>query len=164
MLLESSIVIHRPPDVVSAFLADPSKVSEWDRGVSRTEVNSTSAVGVGFEFDTLAHARGGDEQGEWGRMSYRIKEIDPIRGCTVELTSSQGNARFFKSAEWRFRVEAVPEGSRVYCEADFKVRRRYFFFAAILLFMKGAIHRDLEGLKRRVESGSAEGNDRVDSI
>jgi hypothetical protein len=164
MRLESSIVVHRPPEVVSAFLGDSSKVSEWDRGVSRTEAHPQSDTGVGFEFDTLAHPRGKSNDGSWGRMSYRIKEIDPIKGCTVELTSTGGNARFFKSAEWSFRVEAVPEGSRVHCAANFQVRRRYFYLAAILFFMKSAIHRDLAGLKQRLESGSPENGDRVDSL
>ncbi|MFZ0302979.1 MAG: SRPBCC family protein [Terracidiphilus sp.] len=163
MLLESSIVVHRPPDVVSAYLADTSKVSHWDRGVSRTEGKSEAAPGVGFEFDTLAHARGNDKQGEWGRMSYRIKEIDPVRGCTVELTGGTGNARFFKSAEWRFRVDADPAGAKVHCVADFKVKWRYFFMAAILYFMKSAIRRDLEGLKQRVESEVPENGEKLQS-
>ncbi|HUX44038.1 MAG TPA: SRPBCC family protein [Terracidiphilus sp.] len=156
MLLESSVIIHRSPEVVSAYLADPSKVSEWDRGVSRTEFDTQTRPGVGFEFDTLAHSRGKDERGEWGRMSYRIKEIDPVRGCTVELTSSAGNARYFRSAEWRFRVEAVKEGSQVFCVADFAVRRRYLLLAPIFYFMKNAIRKDLEGLKCKVESEPGE--------
>jgi len=161
MQLESSIVIHRPPEVVSAFLGDTSKVSEWDRGVARTEAKAETAPGVGFEFDTLAHARGKDSKGEWGRMSYRIKEIDPVRGSTVELTSTTGNARYFKSAEWRFRVEEDPDGAKVYCVADFKVKWRYFFMAAILFFMKSAIHRDLVGLKQRVEKAIPEDGQNV---
>ncbi|HTB98067.1 MAG TPA: SRPBCC family protein [Terracidiphilus sp.] len=156
MLLESSVIIHRPPEVVSAYLGDPSKVAEWDRGVSRTEFRSTGEQGAGFEFDTLAHPRGKDERGEWGRMSYRIREIDPVHGCTVELTSRSGNARFFKSAEWRFRVEAVAEGAQVFCSADFVVRRRYFLLVPILFFMKSAIQRDLESLKQKLEGQSSE--------
>ena len=157
MLLESTVIIHRPPEVVSAYLGDPSKVVEWDRGVSRTEVRSDENPGVGFEFDTLAHPRGKDARGEWGKMSYRIAAIDPDHGCTVQLTSTTGNARYFRTAEWRFRVEAVPEGSQVFCAADFVVRRRYFLLAPILFFMKGAIQKDLESLKRKLENTQAEG-------
>ena len=85
-------------------------------------------------------------------LSYRVTESDPATGCTVKLTSTTGNARFFRDAEWRFRVEPAPEGSRVFCTAAFTLRLRYFFLAPILLSMKRAIRRDLLLLRDRLES------------
>jgi hypothetical protein len=60
---------------------------------------------VGFEFDTLAHPEPGVAARNAGKMSYRIADADPARGCTVALTSRDGNARFFKEAEWKISLQ-----------------------------------------------------------
>ncbi|HEV2134184.1 MAG TPA: hypothetical protein VGR47_07965 [Terracidiphilus sp.] len=88
-------------------------------------------------------------------MSYRITDIDPVRGCTIQLTSNTGNARFFRTAKWRFRVEPEAMGSRVFCTADFRLRFPYHILAPIFFFMKSAIRRDLESLRHRLESSTA---------
>ena len=152
MRLAANVIIHRPPDQVWDYLGNVSNISAWDRGVAGTQSTSKAPPGVGFEFDTLAHARGDSANGNWGKMSYRITEADPVRGCTVQLTSSTGNARYFKAAEWRFRVEAAPEGSQVFCAAHFTLHARYMILAPVFLMMKRAIRNDLESLKRVLES------------
>jgi hypothetical protein len=151
MHLESSVFVRRPPEDVWWYLGDVSNVAAWDRGVSRTEVSSPTPPGIGFEFDTFAHPRGKSRDGAWGKMSYRIAETDPVRGCTIQLTSSDGNARYFKSAEWRFRVEAEPGGSRVFCAAVFSLKLRYLILAPVLITMRNAIRNDLEQLKKAIE-------------
>jgi hypothetical protein len=75
----------------------------------------------------------------------------------VELTSRDGNARFFRRATWEFRIEPADGGSTVFCVADFEVMKRYWFMAPVLFFMKSAIHRDLVGLKKAVETGTPAG-------
>ena len=110
------------------------------------------APGVGFEFDTLGLPGKGDTDGERGKMSYRISDADQTRGCTVQLTSRDGNARFFKSAEWRFNVEPIAQGSRVQCVALFNLRFPYILLAPDFYSMRGAIRSDLENLKRVLES------------
>jgi hypothetical protein len=152
MLLESSIYVRRSPEAVSAYLGNLSNVAEWDRGVSHTEAISDAQPGVGFEFNTIAHPRGRSHDGSWGKMSYRITDIDPVRGCTVQLTSTTGNARYFKSAEWRFRVEAEPGGSRIFCAAVFALKWQYLILAPVFRTMKNAIHTDLEQLKAKLET------------
>ena len=87
-------------------------------------------------------------------MGYRVTEAEGNRSV-VELTSREGNARFFRRASWDFRIEKAEGGSNVICVADFEVRRRYWFMAPVLFFMKGAIRRDLVGLKRAVEAATA---------
>jgi carbon monoxide dehydrogenase subunit G len=151
MRLEEAVTIRRTPEEVWAYLGDVSKVSEWDRGVAATRATSSSAPGVGFEFDTVAQPGVGGYGGERGKMSYRIAEADPTRGCTVQLTSRDGNARFFKEAEWRFNVEPVAEGARVLCAAHFKLRFPYVVLAPVFYGMGGAIRSDLENLKRVLE-------------
>ena len=151
MKLVATVEIRRTPEEVWAYLGDVSKVSEWDRGVAATRPTSAVAPGVGFEFDTLGYAGKGEPNGERGKMSYRISDADPVRGCTVQLTSRDGNARFFKSAEWQFNVEQTAEGSRVLCAALFKLRFPYILLAPIFYSMRGAIRSDLENLKRVLE-------------
>jgi hypothetical protein len=149
MRLESKILIHRTPDEVWKFLGDPANVSKWDRGVSEIDYkDSATPLGPGYEFDTLAHP---DRRGlkDRGRMSYRIKNVDPAGYCTVQLISSDGNARFFKSAEWRFHVEASTEGSWVHCAAVFLLRWQYLFMAPLLYANGKTILFDLNGQSRR---------------
>jgi hypothetical protein len=152
MRLEASVHIRRSSQDVWAYLGDVSNVAAWDRGVSRTEPSSRTPPGVGFEFDTYAHPRSNSRDGSWGKMSYRITEIDPIRGCTIQLTSKAGNARYFKHAQWYFRVEAEQDGSRVYCTAAFSLRWRYVLLAPVFLAMKKAIRTDLEQLREKLEN------------
>jgi uncharacterized protein YndB with AHSA1/START domain len=154
MQLESSVHIRRSPEHVWAYLGDVSNVAAWDRGVARSEATSSTPPGVGFEFDTFAHPRGKSADGSWGKMSYRITDIDPVRGCTIQLTSSAGNARYFKSAQWRFRVESELGGCRVHCVAVFMLRWRYLVLAPVFLAMKQAIRTDLEQLKAKLEAQS----------
>jgi hypothetical protein len=152
MRLESSVFVARPAAAVWEYVGNVEKVSEWDRGVAATRVTSSVAAGVGLEFDTLARRNGKASGDAWGKMSYRVADIDQVRGCTVELTSRDGNARYFKRASWRFRVEEESGGSRVYCTAEFKLRLRYIVLGPVLFGMRSAIRRDLESLKRAVEA------------
>jgi len=140
---------------VWAYLGEVSNVAQWDRGVAATEITSTTAQGVGLEFDTLALRNGKPAQDGWGKMSYRISEIDPVNGCAVQLTSKTGNARYFKSAAWRFRVESETGGSRIICTAEFKLRWQYLLLAPVFYGMRKAIRTDLEQLKRVLETPGA---------
>ena len=155
LVLEAHVFVRRPPEAVWAYLGNVGNIAAWDRGVAKTTVSSSLESTAGLEFDTFAHPRGSDTSGEWGKMSYRVTEADPASGCTVQLTSSDGNARFFRSAEWRFRVVPAPEGSTVFCAAHFVLRRRYLILAPLFLSMKSAIRRDLEQLKRMLEANAA---------
>lgn len=154
MVLETSVVIRRSPDDVWAYLGDVNNVARWDRGVASTKTSSAMPPGVGFEFDTIARSPRTASQADYGKMSYRITDIDPIRGCTIQLTSKIGNARFFETAKWRFRVEAETVGSRVFCTADFRLRFPYQILAPVFFFMKSAIRRDLESLREQLESSA----------
>jgi carbon monoxide dehydrogenase subunit G len=151
MNLETSVHVQRTPEAVWAYLGDISNVAKWDRGVAGVQQTSLTPPGVGLEFDTLGHTGPLDNEGNRGKMSYRISDADPARGCTVQLTSSEGNARFFKTAEWRFRVEPSDGGSTVYCIAHFKLKFPYIVLAPVFYAMKKAIHSDLIKLKQVLE-------------
>ena len=152
MRLESTIVIRRQAEEVWKFLTEPSNLVKWDRGVARVEKpDATAPAGVGFEFTTVGHASSGSD---FGRTTYRVTEADPVeRDCRVELASRTGNARFFTAALWHVRVEDAPEGSKVMCSTEFRLRIRYLLIAPLLYFMKSAIRRDLVNLKSVLENG-----------
>jgi hypothetical protein len=150
------VVIRKPSDVIWSYLGDVSKIPTWDQGVSRTQARSKTPKDTGFEFDTFAYPRGASDNGDWGKMSYRVTETDPARGCTVQLTSTSGNARHSKSAEWNFRVEAEPGGGRVFCAAIFSLKWQYLFLGPAFLAMRCAIRRDLERLKEMIERAGSE--------
>src|SRR5262249_34523468 len=124
MRLESSIVIRRKSEEVWKFLTEPSNLPKWDRGVAMVEIPDVKApAGVEFEFTTVGHAGSGQDR---RRMTYRVTEADPgQKDCRIELTSRTGNARFFSAAQWHIRVEDAPEGSRVMCSTEFRLRGRY---------------------------------------
>lgn len=149
MHLESQIVIHRDPLDVWGFLGPVENVAKWDRGVVRTTTTKETPGGVGTEFSTFARA-----DSDWGKMSYRIAESGP-NYCKVQLTSRDGNARFFRDGYWTFRTEPHSEGTLVKCGVDFSLKLRYLFLAPLLYGMRSAMFTDLEFLKRAIESEPA---------
>jgi len=150
MQLQSQIVIRRSPEDVGRFLSDVSNISKWDRGVAEATQHSSEPMRIGSEFETLAPADLGGSESHRGRMGYRIAEVGNDY-CRVELTSSDGNARFFKTAEWMFRAEPSGEGTLLTCSVRFALRARYLVLAPILWTMRGAIQRDLQQLKSVLE-------------
>jgi uncharacterized protein YndB with AHSA1/START domain len=153
MHLESSILIARPPERVWSFLGDVSNIPRWDRGVADVRHGSSGVTGVGSEFETVADVDQPPDARRDGRMSYRIAEVDPGRQqCRVELTSRDGNARYFKSASWTFRTECAQGGTRLTCSADFVLRLRWVVLAPVLYLMRRAITNDLRRLKAVLEA------------
>ncbi len=147
MRLVSEIVIDRQPEEVWLYLQSVPNISSWDRGVARTEaVRESPEDGTGTEFHTFARPEGDD----WGRMSYRVAGVGE-NSCTVQLTSSEGNARFFKDASWTFKTRQISDGTLLTCIADFTLRLPYLFLAPILYAKKDAITTDLRSLKRAIE-------------
>jgi hypothetical protein len=146
MHLESQIVVHREPADVWRFLGSVENVTKWDRGVMRTTTTKTASGGVGTEFDTFART-----DSDSGQMSYRIVESGH-NYCMVQLTSRDGNARFFRDGCWTFRTEPHPKGTVVTCCVDFSLKTQYLFLAPLLYGKRSAMFTDLEFLKRAIES------------
>ncbi|HEX7360329.1 MAG TPA: hypothetical protein VF283_07540 [Bryobacteraceae bacterium] len=154
MKLGSHIVVNKNKEEVWSFLADPQNISKWDRGVRAVEPGTSTVLpGEGFEFTTIGHDASAPDH---GRMAYRVGQTDPDAGCRVDLVNRDGNARYFKSAYWSFRVIGQSgigsdNRARIECLVDFSLRARYLWLAPILYFMRRAIYRDLIGLKRVLE-------------
>lgn len=155
MRLESSILIERSPERVWNFLGDVSNLPKWDRSVAAIEQSASGVAGVGSEFNTIADANATDDPRKNGRMSYRIAEVDlDRRQCTVDLTSSDGNARFFKKGSWTFRTDSAQGGTLLMCSVEFVLRGWWRILAPIFYLMRGAITKDLRQLKAVIEAES----------
>src|SRR5262249_48305851 len=153
MHLESSIAIRRQPEQVWTFLANGANIPKWDRGVAAIQRTTSEPMGLGSEFDTVADPAAPDGAQARGRLSHPLADVDPDQHrCTVQLTSRDGNARFFKTAAWTFRAVAAPDGTLLTCSVDFILRLRYLTLAPVFYVMKGAIHADLRRLKRVIEA------------
>ena len=150
MRLQADVIVRRAPDDVAGFLGDVRNIPLWDRGVAGVRAPSDAIPGVGFAFETLGH-QASSADAEAGRMAYEVSAVGP-EGSTVRLTSTTGNARYFKDAAWHFRLDAVPEGTRITCDAEFTLRLRYLFLAPVLYVMRRAISDDLERLRRALEA------------
>jgi hypothetical protein len=153
MHLRAKILVARSSEIVWRYLGNPSNIPKWDRGVGSVRHDPNTSPGVGFELETFGRSDGSGSEAQRGRMAYRIAEANPVDGCIVQLTNSDGNARYFKSAEWHFSVDPDPRGVWIVCAVHFKLRLRYIFFAPVLFMMRGAIYRDLRGLKEAIENG-----------
>jgi hypothetical protein len=148
MRLSAAVVVHRRPEAVTAFLGDVRNIPRWDRGVGSVHVPDDGVPGVGFAFETLGHPGSAADD---GRMAYEVSAVG-LEGSTVRLTSAGGNARYFKNAAWHFRLDPVPDGTRITCAAEFTLRLRYLFLAPVLFLMRRAIRTDLEHLRDVLEA------------
>ena len=149
MRLQAEVIVRRAPDDVAAFLGDVRNIPSWDRGVAAVRTAPDAKPGVGFAFETLGYP-GSAAGAEDGRMAYEVSAVGP-EGSTVRLTSTTGNARYFKDAAWHIRLDPVAEGTRITCAAEFTLRLRYVFLAPVLYLMRRAIRVDLERVKRVLE-------------
>ena len=76
--IESSIDIARPPDEVFAYLADPSRVAEWQHDVVRVDVEGVGPPGLGARFTTTRRI-GGVER----TMTQEVTELSPPMSWAV---------------------------------------------------------------------------------
>jgi len=127
--LRARIQVRRTPQAVWKYLSDHNNVPAWDRGVGSVRENPETLPGVGFEFSTLGTNDRVGSDPERAKMSYRITQADPVKGCRVQLISTEGNARYFRNAEWIFNVLPDPQGALIICTARFKLRLAYLLLA-----------------------------------
>jgi polyketide cyclase/dehydrase/lipid transport protein len=132
MRLRAWVIVRRTPTEVAAFLGDVRNIPSWDRGVAAVRTAPDARPAAGFAFETLGHP-GSADGAEHGRMAYEVSAVGP-EGSTVRLTSTSGNARYFKGAAWHCRLDPVAEGTRVTCVAEFTLHLRYLFLAPVLPF------------------------------
>jgi hypothetical protein len=149
MRLRAEVLVRRSREAVAAFMGDVHNIPRWDRGVAGVRVAELGKPGVGFGFETHGHP--GSAARDGGRMAYEVSAVGP-EGSTVRLTSTTGNARYFRDAAWHFRLDPVPGGTRITCVAEFTLRVRYLFLAPVFYLMRRAIQDDLERLRQVLEA------------
>jgi hypothetical protein len=149
MRLQAEVLVRRSPEDVTSFMGDVHNIPRWDRGVARVGVAEGSPPGEGFGFETYGPA--GSMGADDGRMAYEVSAVGPD-GSVVRLTSTTGNARYFRDAAWHFRLDPVAGGTRITCVAEFTLRIRYLFLAPVLYLMRRAINADLERLRQALEA------------
>src|SRR5262245_10047518 len=110
-------------------MGDVHNIPRWDRGVASVRVAGGDTPGVGFGFERAG--RPGSTVADDGRMAYEVSAVGPD-ASTVRLTSTTGNARYFRDAAWHFRLDPVAGGTRITCVAEFTLRIRYLFLAPVL--------------------------------
>jgi uncharacterized protein YndB with AHSA1/START domain len=76
--IQSSIEIARPPEEVFAYLADPTRFSEWQRDVVRVDVEDGRPPGLGARFTTTRRVGGVDRT-----MTQEVTELRPPRSWAV---------------------------------------------------------------------------------
>jgi uncharacterized protein YndB with AHSA1/START domain len=76
--IQSSIEIDRPPEVVFAYVADPTRFGEWQRDVVRVEVEGGRPPGLGGRFTTTRRI-GGVERA----LTQEVTELRPPRSWAV---------------------------------------------------------------------------------
>ena len=58
-----------------------------------------------------------------------------------------------RSGVWHFRTQEVAEGARVFSAVEFQLRFKYLYLVPLLLlFWRSSMRKDLESLKRVLET------------
>lgn len=140
----ATIVIERPIAEVSAYTGDPSNAPEWYRRISSAEWETDPPMRLGSRVRFRARFLGRDLA-----YTYEITELTP--GEQVAMRTTEGPFPMRTTYTWR------PVGDRVthmtmrnHGEPAGWSRLVAPFVASS---MRRAMRQDLDGLKRRLESG-----------
>lgn len=95
----TEIVIHRPPEVVAAFAADPSNAPRWYVNIRSAEWKTPPPVQVGSRFAFVAHFLG-------RRVAYTYEVVDYAPNERLAMRTAEGPFPM----ETRYGWERTPEG------------------------------------------------------
>ncbi|MFC5830594.1 SRPBCC family protein [Nonomuraea insulae] len=135
MQLNSSIVVPQDIRRVWRFLGDPQTAPRWDRSIAEVVPLSTAPVGVGYEAMTIAPSG--------KRQRFRVTQYDPERGLSFVLLES----RLFRRAELSFRLDRVPDGTRILHRIDLDLRNP-LLSPLLRLTSRNALGADMEYLRK----------------
>src|SRR3954466_9544340 len=91
--ISTSIVIHRPREVVSAYAADPGHAPEWYVNIKTVEWKSTPPVRIGSQVAFVAQFLG-------RRMAYTYEVVDLVPGERLVMRTTQGPFPMETSYTW----------------------------------------------------------------
>jgi dehydrogenase/reductase SDR family protein 12 len=136
--LHERIVVPRSAQAVLDYVADFSKVPEWDSTAIEAHQTNEGPVGLGSEFSVRCAL----PLGSVG-VHYRIEAFEPER--TVVLV---GTSRWFDNVD-SIELTSTPEGTQIDYRAEFRWRGPLARFeAAMQSGMQRMGQRSVEGLRR----------------
>jgi uncharacterized membrane protein len=141
--VRTEIVIDRPRDDVSAYVADPSNAPEWYENIKSVEWKTPAQVRVGSQVAFVAHFLG-------RRLAYTYEIVEFIPGEKLVMRTTEGPFPMETSYAW----EAVDERHTL---MTLRNRGAPSGFSKLMgPFMAGAMRRanrkDLANLKAIVEA------------
>ena len=126
---EDSIVIHRPADEVLQFVADSSNDPKWHTTVVEVRRTSAGPIGLGSTFEGTYDSHKQTLEAPADPKNFQgvrgiIAEYVPERSVRIHVEFTRpprgiGARVLGRTFELTFRVEAVPEGTRLYRGGEF---------------------------------------------
>lgn len=143
----SSVEIARPPEQVFAYVADPSRLAEWQESVVSAHVEGGGAPAVGSKAVTTRRVGRGER-----KMTMEMTNFSPPRSWAVR--GIDGPVRgIVKGA-----IEPVDDGarSRVTVELDFEGHGLGRLLVPLVVRRQAQkeMPRNLRNLKERLEGGA----------
>jgi uncharacterized protein YndB with AHSA1/START domain len=81
--VSTETVIHRPPDEVAAYAADPTNAPEWYVNIKSVEWKTPPAVRAGSKVAFIAHFLG-------RRIAYTYEIVEFVRGRRLVMRTAEG--------------------------------------------------------------------------
>jgi uncharacterized membrane protein len=135
--------IGRPPDVVSAFAADPTNAPQWYANIDSVEWLTPPPIGAGSRIAFRARFLG-------RRLSYTYEIVEYLPGERLVMRTSQGPFPMQTTYEWH----AVDQGSTTMLLHNQGEPTGFAAVTAqaITAAMRWANQKDLSRLKQLLES------------
>jgi len=81
--VSTEAVIHRPPDEVAAYVADPTHAPEWYVNIKSVEWKTPPPLCVGSRVAFIAHFLG-------RRIAYTYEIVEFVRGRLLVMRTAEG--------------------------------------------------------------------------
>jgi hypothetical protein len=81
--VSTEAVIHRPPDEVAAYAADPTNAPEWYVNIKSVEWKTPPPLRVGSKVAFVAHFLG-------RRIAYTYEIVEFVRGRRLVMRTAEG--------------------------------------------------------------------------